>query len=209
VSDGDEETTLSDTSEPIAIDWATAPQQFREAFERQRQQLDQANQGLSSFEQTQRENVMLRAGVDMSHPAAEIFTNGYSGKLELDDVKEAWAKIAGTPAPTAETPPVNADGSDPNVVAALADLEKQRNQLGSGGTPPGEEPSVDPQSEMIQGFHADRQRGRTREQAMDLGLDRLFGRAAEGDERVVSTGASGISAAQQSVQKWRQREGFE
>jgi hypothetical protein len=208
VSDGDEETTLSETSEPT-IDWATAPQQFREAFERNQQTLQQERDRAARADQLERENAMLRAGVDPNHPAAEVFTNGYTGKLDVEDVKEAWAKIAGQPAPTPETPPVNADGSDPNVVAALSDLQANRNQLGNQGVIPGDEPTADPQTEMIQGFHADQKRGRTREQAMHLGIDRLFTRAAEGDERVVSNGSSGASAAQQSVQKWREKQGFE
>jgi hypothetical protein len=197
---------VSDTS-PI-IDWSTAPQQMREAFERQRQQLEEANTNLAELPQTQREIVMLRAGVDENHPAAETFMAGYSGKLELDDVREAWAKIAGTPAPTPNTPPVNADGSDPNVVAQLQALEAQRQQLSQGGTPPGDEPTPDPQEEMKETFMDARKRGRNRETSMAQGLDVLFTRAAEGDERVASAGAPGVSPSVQSVQKYRERQDY-
>lgn len=199
---------MTDTSEP-KIDWSTAPQQMREAFERTRQQLDQATQSLAELPATQRTIAMLRAGVDESHPAAAVFMRGYDGELEVDAVKAAWTAIAGT-SPTATPPPtVNPDGSDPAVEDQLRDLANQQNQLGNNGVPAGDEPTVDPQTEMIQGFHEDRKRGLNRPQAMARGLDKLFTRAAEGDERIVSTGGRGVSAAEQSVQKWRQKNWFD
>lgn len=200
---------MTDTSEPT-IDWATAPAHFRAAFEAQAQRLAEQETRVANLDRTERENAMLRAGVDLEHPAAAIFVAGYTGKLDVDDVKAAWAPFAGsTPPPAAETPPVNPDGSDPAVVAQLADLQNQRDRLGSGGTPVGEEPTADPQTEMIQDFHERRARGRNRDQAMAMGLDGLFARAAEGDPRVASSGAPGITAAQQSVRNWREKQEFE
>lgn len=198
---------MTDTSEPT-IDWATAPQQFREAFERNQQTLQAERERGARADQLERENAMLRAGVDPNHPAAEIFTAGYTGKLDIDDVKAAWASITGA-TPAAGAPPVNPDGSDPAVVAQLQDLQNQQQQLGTNGVPTGEEPSADPQEEMKQTFIELRGKGRNREQAFHQALDVLGQRAAEGDERVASAGAPGVSAAQQSVQKWREKQGFE
>jgi len=200
---------LTDPSNPDLLNWADAPGQFRAAFDAQRNELDQARQQANANDTLTRENAMLRAGIDLDHPAASYFTAGYSGKLEVDDIKAEWEKIAGPPPGTPATPPavpgppVNADGSDPAVVAQLQDLQNQRNQLGNGAVAPGEEPTPDPQDLMIQEFHADRAAGRTRAQAEVLGYDRMVERAVAGDQRLVSNSATEATA------KWRARNGFD
>lgn len=195
---------MTDTSP--TLDWATAPDQFRGAFENTKTQLEQAQQDAARADQLARENAMLKAGVDMSHPAAATFVAGYSGPLEVDDVKAAWEPIGGTPPPTppptTTAPPTNDDGSDPIVVAQLNDLQAQRNQLSNGGTAPGEEPTVDPQTGMIQRFHHGLSKGHTRERATNDGLAVLFEAAANGDPRVTSDSPEG------SVRNWRQKNEF-
>lgn len=200
---------MTDPSEPI-LNWQDAPGQFRAAFDAQRNELDQARQQASANETLARENAMLHAGIDFEHPAASYFVAGYNGKLEVDDIKAEWEKIAGPPPGVPAAPPaapgapaVNADGSDPAAVAQLQDLQNQRNQLGNGAVAPGEEPTPDPQDLMVQEFHADRAAGRTRAQAEVLGYDRMVERAVAGDQRLVSSSASEASA------KWRARNGFD
>lgn len=193
---------MTDTSEPT-LNWDTAPAQFREAFNRSKAE---AAEGLGTVtaerDALQRQVAMLSAGVDMGHPAAEYFAAGYSGDLKVDDIKAAWDKIAGTPsAEPPATPQVNEDGTNVAVAQQLADLQAQRDQLGQG-TPPGEEPSVDPQTAMIQDFHERQKQGRNREQAMNLALDGLIEKAVAGDSRVTATDPQG------SVRNWRAKQGF-
>ena len=194
---------MTDTSPTLS--WGDAPDQFRAAHERQQQELEQAQADAARADVLVRENAMLKAGVDMAHPAAEYFSAGYSGKLEVDDVKAAWEKVAGPAQPPAtppQAPPANDDGSNPDTVARLADLQRQRDQLGQGGVAPGEEPSPDPQTAMLQNNQHLKQMGRNREQAMNLSLDGLIETAVAGDQRVVSTNP------QDSVRKWREKNGF-
>lgn len=203
---------MTDTSSEPTIDWSTAPEQLRAAYERTRQQLEAAQAGSTEVPVLQRENAMLRAGIDMDHPAAPYFVQGYTGKLDADDIKAEWEKIApatqganppGQPPATPPAPPANEDGSDPAVVAQLQDLQHQRQQLGTGGVTPGDEPSPDPQDQMLQDFQARRAAGRTRAQAEAEGYDDLIGMAVAGDQRVVS------DSAVEATRKWRQRNGYE
>lgn len=203
-----EESSLTNTSEPV-IDWSTAPDQLRAAFERTQQQLQEAQASGSELEDLRRQNAMLMAGVDMTHPTAPYFMKGYDGELKVDDIKAEWEKIAGTqastqganppgqPPATPPAPPANEDGSDPTVVAQLQDLQHQRQQLGTGGVAPGEEPSPDPQDKMLADYHVNRARGLNRNQSAALAIDGLIGAAVAGDPRVVSDSA--VSA----TEKWR------
>lgn len=188
------------------LDWATAPDQFRSSFDNVKAQLEQAQQEAARADQLERQNAMLLAGVDMSHPAAATFVAGYSGPLEVDDVKAAWAPIGGTPPPTppptTTAPPTNDDGSDPDVVAQQSALQAQRNQLSNGGTAPGDEPTADPQTAMIQRFQHGLSKGHPRDRAMNDGIAVLFEAAANGDPRVTSDSPEG------SVRNWRQKNEF-
>lgn len=96
----------------------------------------------------------------------------------------------------------NADGSDPNVVAQLTDLQNERSRLGTGATAPGQEPAVHPQTAMLQEFHAVRAQGATREDSIAAGFESLFGAAASGDERVASASQDEAKA------KWAARQGM-
>lgn len=200
------------TSEPT-LNWADAPGHFREAHERQRAELEQARQAGPALEAAQREIAMLRAGIDTTHPGYEMFAEKYSGKNDPAAIQEAWGAIFGaTPPPTApategtppeEPPPANADGSNPEVVEQLTNLQNERNNLGTGATAPGEEPTLDPQTDGLATFHARRAAGANREQAMGSGLAKIFTAAAEGDARVVS------DSYEKAKQNWITKNGIE
>lgn len=203
---------MTNASEPT-LNWSDAPGHFREAHDRLRAELEETKKAAPALEAAQREIAMLRAGVDTSHPGYEMFSANYSGKNEPGAIQEAWTSIFGAatppapPAPEAQppaetAPPANPDGSDPALVAQLTDLQNQRGVLGTGATAPGEEPSIDPQVDMLKTFHAARKSGSNMEQAQAAGFAKVFTAAAEGDARVVSQDAV------EARQKWLQRNGY-
>lgn len=204
-------TDTSDNQTPPTLNWESAPQQFREAHARTADELKKARDEAASTETLKREIAMLKAGVDSQHPAFTYFNAGYSGNLAPEDIRAEWTKITGaTQAPQAppeqgqQQPPAEAvdDGSDPAAAQAAADLQAVRDQLGAG-VPPGEEPSPDPNTEMMSVFHAAQAAGDNRLTAQRKGLQVLMNAAVEGDPRVVSDTTS------EHQEKWKRKHGEE
>jgi hypothetical protein len=159
---------------------------------------------------------MLKAGVNMDHPAAAYFVDGYKGKLDLDDIKAEWTKLAPQ---SGETPPPPGDGQptgeqptgDGNETPPPGDgpteeeqqLQERLAALRSGSTPPGGEPTPDPMDDAIHGYVEDRKQGLTQVRAQKNAFQKIFNAAAAGDERVVSNSAA------EAKETWMRKHGLD
>lgn len=196
---------MTDASEPTPqLSWDSAPDQFRSAHDKLRNDHQAV---ISDRAKLEREVAMLRAGVDSNHPAFSYFNAGYEGKLTTDDIQAEWTKIVGatqqpTEPPAGEQPPSD-DGTDPAAAEAMRQLQEERSKLRADATAPGEEPSPDPEAEMLAVYHRNRADGRPNVDAQRAGLQVAFDAAAAGDPRIVSDSAAEAAA------KWRRKHGFE
>lgn len=197
---------MTDASEPTTqLSWDTAPDQFRSAHDKLRNDHQAV---ISERGKLEREVAMLRAGVDSTHPAFSYFNAGYEGKLITDDIKAEWAKIVGvtqqpTEPPAGEQPPPADDGTDPAAAEAMRRLQEERGKLRADAVAPGEEPTPDPEAEMLAVYHRSRAEGRPNVEAQRAGLQVAFDAAAAGDPRIVSDSAT------EAVAKWRRKHGYE
>lgn len=179
------------------------PAQLREYADRMRAERDEARQAAQAAEATKRENAMLKAGVDLAHPAAAYFVDGYKGELDPEAIKAEWAKVAPPAAtPPVETPPADAPPSDGPTPEELA-LQRQREQLNSGAEPPGTEQEPDPVTASIRGYQEARRRGDSQIRAQTEAIQRQMNAAAAGDPRITS------NSAEEATARWKRRHGFE
>jgi hypothetical protein len=195
------------------LDWATAPQQFREAHQRQQQRMQELEDQARQAEVTARENAMLRAGVDMDHPAAAYFVDGYKGELDAEAIQKEWAKLAPPPAappPAGDTttppePPPAGEPTPPNDGATPTEQQFQQtlSNLHGETTPPGGEPTPDPWTDALKGFHESKKQGGTTVQAQRGAFQKIINAAIAGDQRVVS------SSAAEAKEKWARSHGYE
>lgn len=88
-------------------------------------------------EQLQRENAMLRAGVDLDSAAGQLFAKGYDGPLESDEIR----KIASQVNALRDAATVTPSEPDPSV-AYRETVERGTNHPGTtpGGTTPTRQP---------------------------------------------------------------------
>ena len=190
--------------EPV-LNWADSPESFRTAHEQTKAKLAETEGRLAEVDQLKRQNAFLRAGLDPEHPGYSFFDAGYTGKLETEDIRSTWNTTFGDtskpPAADQEQPP-DPDGSDPEVAAQLSQLQQDRAKLTTDGTPPGEEPSPDPQQDAIAIFQRRQAEGATRDQAPAAAFTRIFEAANAGDERIVS------HSAEEAQNKWKRKHGF-
>lgn len=194
---------MSDT-EP-ALNWADAPEHFRAAHERLKSKLTETEGKLPEVEALKRQNAFLRAGVDPEHPAFPFFDAGYNGKLDTEEIRSSWETLSGgatAQAPATATAQTDNDGANPEIAAALQQLQQDRATLTTDATAPGEEPSPDPQREAIRIFHQRQAEGANRDQAAAAGFGHIFEAANAGDPRIVS------DSAEEAQRKWMQRNGF-
>lgn len=202
---------MTDTSEPEpALDWETAPDQFREAHRNATEQLNRLKEESASAAQIRRENVMLKAGIDPTHPFYPIFSTGYTGKEDVDSVKEEWGRITGNATPPHQEgqeggpPPApgSTEGLTPEQEAQARALEEARGRLQTGATAPGEEPTPHPADAAKAAADKQRELGRSRGQQSATYLDSLFQAAAAGDPRITS------SNYEDAKNKWKDRQGL-
>lgn len=151
------------------------PRELRDALARERQRATEAEQRASDADGVKRENVMLRAGVDIDSDLGKLFSKGYEGDLDVAVVKEAWAKL---------TPPSDSVQVEPSP--ADVDAQAQRNALGADAPPPAQLTEPDPKRAGLEEFHRLRaEEGYTSEEAAVQAFDKLITAANNGDKRVL------------------------
>ena len=130
-----------------------------------------------------RENLMLRAGVDIDSGPGKYFAKGYDGELTLEAVKSEWASLAPKPNADADlTPPAT-----PDPVLTDDDLTstRERQNLAHGAasdTPPAAvSGKVQAQKVFADAIAADR----PDDEARALAFHALVSAAAAGDQSVI------------------------
>lgn len=139
-----------------------------------------------------RENLFLRAKVDLDSPLGAMFMRGYDGELTVDAVKAAWAEIPQVPAPVANA----AEQQQATDAAAQAAAEEQaraqqdaaRRSIGTAPTEPPAEKVANPLEAGYQGFHQNLADGMSRDRAAKPVFEQIIGAAANGDERFIFNG---------------------
>jgi len=155
--------------------------QLREAYKRERARARELAAQQPQNDELRRENAMLRAGVDLTHPVGELFSRGYQGELDVEAVKDAWDKVA----PAAPTPPATTEPPEGEPTAEEIVRQQASREMAGGAHPPGGEPSPDPKEEAYKTFWDLRKAGKDRERAGAFALDKWMEAAAAGDERVL------------------------
>jgi hypothetical protein len=167
-------------------------QQIREALKRERARRVELETQVPDLNVLKKENTMLRAGIDTTSALGELFSKAYEGELEVDAVKDAWAKIA--PAPRGSEPPseqMPTPGPNPGDAEDQRRAAAEAQALHSEATPPGEEPETPLGMAMMnaafaqQGGVRARPTGGMSDRSMEAGLNVLFERVAKGDPQAV------------------------
>lgn len=155
----------------------------------------------------ERENVMLRAGVDIDTPLGKMFAKAYEGEMTPDAVKAAALEVGAIKppeAPPAAPPAPAAEGQQQQPATGIvtpqqhaADLELQRQQQQMqrdlhGGAPSGDTPpeTADPFDQALGHFHDARKKGVPEEMARLGTIDMVLDAASRGDKRVLHPGSS-------------------
>lgn len=164
------------TSTTPAPDEAQGPKELREFAERQKAEAETARTEADELRAQNRALTFQAAGVDLESPVGKLFDKAYEGDLTVDAVKAGWSEVAPQGAPT----PAD-DGPTPEELAS----QQARTALTTGGTPPGQEPSVDPWTDATAGYRADREKGVPADAAQANALSKVFQAAYDGDKRVL------------------------
>lgn len=160
-----------------------SPPELRDFAKRQQQAAADALAQAGDTKALQRENVLLKAGVNLDSPIGKLFATGYGGELTPEAVTTAWAEVA----PAAAIPPVvpAADATPAPPAEASADeleVAAARAALTQGTVGPAAEPVLPAGEAMIGAFNDARKNGRPMEAAQRAGLQELMNRAVDGDE---------------------------
>lgn len=162
--------------------------------------LDREKQRAEANEAAARELAMLKAGVDVTNPVAELFISSYTGEMTPDAIKEAASKYGlvseGTPPapPAGEQPPANQPPADPGD--QLEGLLQQQQQI-AGAVPPEQLPPTDKLDEFYEDFRKERQSGMDEEAARSNFFHRVFAEAYAGKNPQFLAGPDGRPLNQQ------------
>lgn len=161
------------------------------------QQTDTSEQNFAALraqhEAAQRENVFLRAGIDVDTAQGKLLMKGYEGPLEVDAIKAYRDEVF--PAPSApapatsgqQEPPAPAANPDP-YATEVAGQQAMRDALaGAGGTGALVEEPADKNTydDAFEHFHQDRRAGVPQERAQLAAIDRVIAAAANGKTDVL------------------------
>lgn len=190
-------------------------EEVRAALKRAEKRAKDAADAAAAGQQAQRELTFLRAGVDDSSAVGKLFMKAYDGEMDVDAIKSSWSELnpgAATP-PPAETPPPAADLTPPPssqgmTPEQIANLQRSQQLLGSGATPPGEEP-LKPIGPAMMDAAFETQGSRTRpntgmsDGAANAAFSELFGRAMKGDPEALFKGPN--TGIREATEAWRAR----
>lgn len=173
------DTPPNDPHDPDDPQEPNGPRELREARDRAVQRAQEAEQRATDAEKLARENVMLRAGVDLDSKLGGMFSRSYEGDLDIDKVKAEWAELApAQPAPdesTADTPS-----------AADIEAQRQRAALASDPVAPTQLTDEHPMKAGLKEYHRLREEdGLTSDEAAVQVVDKVLTAALKGDPRVL------------------------
>lgn len=147
------------------------PAALREALKRAEKRAADAEAHATEAEAARRENVMLRAGVDIDSKLGQMFARSYQGDLDIDAVKTEWAELAPS-TPVVPEPSEQEQG-------------RERSALAADAPAPTTLSDADPRAAGIEEFHKRRAQGFSREEAAVPYFDQVLTAATEGDKRVL------------------------
>lgn len=135
-----------------------------------------------------RKLALVEAGVDTKSPVGKLFSQAYSGALEDDAIKAAWAEVA----PSASAPPPPADPEPKPPASDQGQLEETeaRRALTAGGAGDhvNEQPDPDPNKAGREEMQQRMANGEGRDVAAGSVFGKLFEAASKGDERALFNG---------------------
>lgn len=143
---------------------------------------------------SQRENAMLRAGVDLDSPLGAMFVRGYNGEQTPEAIRAAFAEISppATPPPPAEAPVASAPPVQVQTTTLQATPEEAAAILASQslahGQPPQAAPDPHPSHAAVSDYYTDLKAGVVTRDAEARAVHRVLGAAAAGDQRVILGG---------------------
>jgi small-conductance mechanosensitive channel len=123
-----------------------------------------------------RENAMLKAGVDVESALGQMFSRAYDGELTVEAIRTQASEI-GALAPTA--PPSN----EPEITPEEQQAGRERAALGADAGSPQGLPEVDPVQQGWTEYHADLKRGVQRDTAAGNVIGSMIAAANDGDPR--------------------------
>lgn len=142
-----------------------------------RKAADEGRKARAEADRLNRENAMLRAGIDLDAKAGQYFAKGYDGELTTEaitaEANDFPGALRGAATPKAETEPE----ADPTET-------RERMDLASGSTPSVPE-GEDPYVEGMKAFTAARRDGTPADKAAAAAFGPLFKAAVQGDKRVL------------------------
>ena len=161
-------------------------------------QTDTSDQNFAALraqhEAAQRENVFLRAGIDVDTAQGKLLMKGYEGPVEVDAIKayrdEVFpaAPAPAQPAPTSgDEPPAQAPANTDPYANETAGQQAVRDAL-AGASGPGQQqqaPDVDTLDDAFENYHKERRSGVPLERAQLGVIDRVIVAAAEGKTDVL------------------------
>ena len=145
-----------------------------------REAADEGRRARAEADRLNRENAMLRAGVDLDSKAGQYFVKGYEGELTREAILAEAEAMQGvirgaTPAPTSDAAP---------VVEHDTSQGQDRMDLAAGSAVPAPD-QANPYAVAEQAWEDARKNGGTRESAAAAPLAVLLEAAQRGDRRVI------------------------
>jgi len=155
--------------------------QQREHIERLEAEIAQAKERADVAAVLERENVMLRAGVDVESALGQMFTRAYEGELTVDAVRQQASEIgalASSSAP-AET--------GPEITPEEANAGRERAALGADSGTPGSVPEPDLVEQGWANYDSDLKNGVQRDTAAANVIGAMIAEANNGNPRYAYT----------------------
>lgn len=147
---------------------------------------DAADAGKAATEKAlllERENAMLRAGVDLDSKAGQYFAKGYDGELTAEAIKQEAEDFQGA-LRGSTTPPPKEEGNEEKPDPTKQQETNERLDLQSGAGGPGAQQEPNPYDGALRDFTEAMASGQTRETASAAAFDRVLKAGIAGDKRV-------------------------
>lgn len=157
-------------------------------------QLREAAKRGSKAERLERENAMLKAGINTDDDRLAFFANGYDGELDPETIKAEATRLGflGAPAPVTETIPTPTTAQEPSAPAPeptpdLADISSVHDAAAAAGRTPAanELPQPDPYQRSAEIYETAMQDGAKKDEAGGLAFASVIAAAQQGDNRVI------------------------
>lgn len=149
------------------------------------QRLKDARDTQSRAANLERENAMLKAGVDLNDPKGTLFSKGYDGDLTPDKIREAAVSFGILEASTDPDDTVTEEPPDTPLEPGEESLPDQQRELARGAAQPGETPAPDPYDAAAKIHKEALESGAQEKEAIGAAINSVVNAAHDGDQRVI------------------------